>query len=125
MKTIAQMSRAGSVIPRPMSIPNTQNSNESSYTNNSDSLSPRWDVSAFGIDQSSEGKINPLIGMGLTDEQYSKILQNMISTEDFLQSDSAVPSAYPTMSMKRDFDGVGELGERRPEKRSRFQEVLE
>lgn len=31
-----------------------------------------------------EGKINPLAGMGLSDEQYTMILQNMVAGETFI-----------------------------------------
>lgn len=31
-----------------------------------------------------EGKLNPLAGMGLTDEQYTMILQNLVNGESFM-----------------------------------------
>ena len=42
-----------------------------------------------------DGKINPLAGMGLTDEQYSMILQNLVSGENFM----GIGGALDAMSM--------------------------
>jgi len=52
--------------------------------------------------EEDEGRINPLAGMGLTDEQYSLILQNIVSGDGFLDGMdnlmSSSPSATPSGS---------------------------
>lgn len=57
LKIIQQMSRA---IPRP---PSTAN---------------QFDLTPY-----DDGRINPLAGMGLSDEQYNMILQNIVNGETF------------------------------------------
>ena len=53
--------------------------------------------------EEDEGRINPLAGMGLTDEQYNLILQNIVSGDGFLDGmdnlvSSSSPSATPSGS---------------------------
>ena len=38
----------------------------------------------FSLGDPDDGKINPLAGMGLSDEQYSMILQNLVNGESFM-----------------------------------------
>ncbi|KAK7694095.1 hypothetical protein QCA50_003671 [Cerrena zonata] len=53
-----------------------------------------------------DGKINPLAGMGLTDEQYSMILQNLVSGENFM----GIGSSLDAMSMGAMGVGMGMMG---------------
>ena len=62
-----------------------------------------------------DGKINPLAGMGLTDEQYSMILQNLVNGESF--QDVETSDTYPE---KRTLD---DRFDERESKRSRFEEI--
>jgi len=49
--------------------------------------------------EEDDGRINPLAGMGLTDEQYSLILQNIVSGDGFLDGmDNLVSSSPPPFS---------------------------
>jgi osomolarity two-component system response regulator SKN7 len=66
-----------------------------------------------------DGEINPLAGMGLTDDQYTLILQNMVNGDGFL---SMMDEAVITGSMeKRSLEDLGEDG--RNKKRSRFETI--
>lgn len=75
-----------------------------------------------------DGKnVNPLAGMGLSDEHYNMILQNLVNGERFMgmgmdggNSGGGVGSG----GMKRSIDDVGFGGSERGGKRSRF-EVIE
>ena len=72
--------------------------------------------------EEDEGRINPLAGMGLTDEQYNLILQNIVSGDGFLDgmdnlvssssSSSAIPSGsgLGSSSAYASGDGNGFLG---------------
>jgi len=72
--------------------------------------------------EEDEGRINPLAGMGLTDEQYNLILQNIVSGDGFLDgmdnlvssssSSSAIPSGsgLGSSSAYASGDGTGFLG---------------
>lgn len=53
-----------------------------------------------------DGKINPLAGMGLTDEQYSMILQNLVSGENFM----GIGSSLDAMSMGAMGVGMSMMG---------------
>ena len=68
--------------------------------------------------EDDEGKINPLAGMGLTDEQYTLILSNLVNGESF-QGIDAVHGLGE--SSKRSLD---DPHDGRDPKRSRF-EVIE
>ena len=67
-----------------------------------------------------DGKINPLAGMGLTDEQYTLILQNLVNGESF-SGVSSLEGATGGESSKRSLD---DASDGRESKRSRF-EVIE
>ena len=83
-----------------------------------------------GGDDDDGGKINPLAGMGLTDEQYTLILQNLVNGESF-SGVSSLEGANGTIgaggsgaggeSSKRTLD---DASDGREPKRSRF-EVIE
>lgn len=72
-----------------------------------------------------DGKINPLAGMGLTDEQYTMILQNMVNGESFM----GIPGMGMGMTMMGMAMDSGKRGLEDPEdgrdgKKGRF-EVIE
>ena len=72
-----------------------------------------------------DGKINPLAGMGLTDEQYNMILQNMVNGESFM----GIPGMGMGMAMMGMAMDSGKRGLEDPEdgrdgKKGRF-EVIE
>ena len=77
---------------------------------------------SLGADD-EDGKINPLAGMGLTDEQYTLILQNLVNGESFsgLSSLEGATGSGGGESSKRALD---DGGDGRESKRSRF-EVIE
>ena len=70
---------------------------------------------------------NPLAGMGLSDEHYSMILQNLVNGERFAgmgMNDVVGGSENGSGGIKRTIDDVGFGGDKREGKRSRF-EVIE
>ena len=67
-----------------------------------------------------DGKINPLAGMGLSDEQYTMILQNIVNGESFMGIGSSIDMGVVD-SNKRPLD---DMSDGRDGKRGRF-EVLE
>ncbi|KAI0672636.1 HSF-type DNA-binding-domain-containing protein [Trametes maxima] len=76
--------------------------------------------------EDEDGKINPLAGMGLTDEQYTLILQNLVNGESFsgvssLEGANGSGGGGGGESSKRQLD---DAGDGRESKRSRF-EVIE
>ena len=68
-----------------------------------------------------DGKINPLAGMGLTDEQYTLILQNLVNGESFAGVGAAMEGVGAESVGKR---GLEDVSDGREAKRSRF-EVIE
>jgi osomolarity two-component system response regulator SKN7 len=71
-----------------------------------------------------EGKINPLAGMGLTDEQYSMILQNLVNGEPFMGISGLNPAdltGASSSSSKRPLDDGQD--QERSGKRGRFEIV--
>ncbi|KAG6878519.1 hypothetical protein C0992_007970 [Termitomyces sp. T32_za158] len=89
----------------------------------------------FGFDAEADGRINPLAGMGLTDEQYNMILQNIVAGEGFLAGVDGLAAATVGRREKRgreeDGDGLGTggvgmgmgMGDERDGKKSRFEVV--
>ncbi|KAG6911421.1 hypothetical protein DXG01_016518 [Tephrocybe rancida] len=85
----------------------------------------------FGFDAEADGRINPLTGMGLTEEQYNMILQN-ITGDVFLGGVNVVDGPMREKRIREDGEDVMGMGmgmsmtdgERRERKRSRF-EVIE
>lgn len=71
-----------------------------------------------------DGKINPLAGMGLTDEQYTIILQNLVNGESFMGIGPLDPSVDVGVAggsgVKRTLD---DAVDGRDGKRSRFEVV--
>ena len=80
---------------------------------------------SLGAPDDEEGKINPLAGMGLTDEQYTLILSNLVNGESFQGVDAVHAHAHAHAlggeSSKR---GREDAHDGREPKRSRF-EVIE
>ena len=71
------------------------------------------------------GRINnPLAGMGLSDEDYNMILQNLINGERFMGMGMDGVAGGGGGGMKRTIDDVGFESDERGSKRSRF-EVIE
>lgn len=68
-----------------------------------------------------DGKINPLAGMGLTDEQYSMILQNLVNGESFMGMTMGMGLVDGSLGEKR---GLDDSDDGRDGKRGRF-EVIE
>jgi len=119
LKVIQQMSR----VPRSVGIPPLSDSSfEQALTSqaalvgaNDAVMQMQGGGGGFGDD----GRINPLAGMGLTDEQYNMILQNIVNGESFMGG----------MGMGMVEGGSGEkraledAGDGREGKRSRFEVV--
>ncbi|KAF9053356.1 hypothetical protein BJ165DRAFT_1400665 [Panaeolus papilionaceus] len=62
---------------------------------------------SFGAPMDDEGRVNPLAGMGLTDEQYNMILQNLVSGDGFMGTgDGGASGSGAGMSMGG-MDGMG------------------
>lgn len=89
----------------------------------------------FGFDAEADGRINPLAGMGLTDEQYNMILQNIVSGEGLLAGVDGLAAGSMGRREKRgreedgDILGMSGLGmgmgmvDERDGKKSRFEVV--
>ncbi|KAG0701689.1 HSF-type DNA-binding-domain-containing protein [Suillus ampliporus] len=104
----------------------------SSNTASSSSLSPMLGMSGYDDD----GRINPLAGMGLSDERYAAILRDIVTQESF--SGVGVPEGFsfglagalgPGMNggmvgMGGEKRGLDDEGEAREGKRGRF-EIIE
>lgn len=77
-------------------------------------------MAASGADE-VDGRINPLAGMGLTDEQYTMILQNIVNGETFpgVQLHNDAPEML-SLSGKR---GLEDDDDGREGKRGRFEVV--
>lgn len=65
------------------------------------------------------GKINPLAGMGLSDEQYALILHNMLAAETF----AGVPLNDGGAAMGMEKRALDDPSEGPDAKRGRFEEV--
>ncbi|OBZ69122.1 Transcription factor prr1 [Grifola frondosa] len=115
LKVIQTMSK----VPRSVGIPPLSDSSfDHALSVQASAMGPPL---GFGLGD-EDGKINPLAGMGLTDEQYTLILQNLVNGESFTgigSLEGAVDTGGPTQ--KRTLDDAGEA---REAKRSRF-EVIE
>ena len=72
-----------------------------------------------------DGRINPLAGMGLTDEQYTVILQNLVNGESFagvarMSLGGGASVTVANVGEKRSLDDASDM---REGKRSRFELV--
>jgi len=67
-----------------------------------------------------DGRINPLAGMGLTDDQYTLILQSLVNGDSFVGGVDGVGSLVASGEKR----ASEESGDGRNPKRSRF-EILE
>ncbi|TDL24878.1 hypothetical protein BD410DRAFT_785604 [Rickenella mellea] len=101
LKVIQQMSK----VPRSVGIPPLSDS----------SFDQALMVTAANPPQDEEGKINPLAGMGLSDETYAAILQNIVNGESF-------PGFNGGVGLEK--RGLEDLADGREGKRGRF-EVIE
>ena len=116
LKVIQQMAQ----IPRSVGIPPLSDSAFEQAlavgaSNNS--------LMAAGGSDETDGRINPLAGMGLTDEQYTMILQNMVNGESFpgVPLPPDVAEGVPSVNgVKR---GLEEDEDGRDGKRGRFEVV--
>ena len=96
-----------SKVPRSVGIPPLNDSSfEQALTTPAASTIVQMNPTAGGDD---DGRINPLAGMGLTDEQYAMILHNLVNGESF-------PGAAEKRTLEETDDG-------RDGKRGRFEVV--
>jgi osomolarity two-component system, response regulator SKN7 len=83
LKVIQTMQR----IPRSIGIPPLSDSNfDQALTIHAANMVAAGSSSGMFSLGEDEGKINPLAGMGLSDEQYTMILQNMVTNDSFMGS---------------------------------------
>lgn len=81
LKAIQQMAK----IPRSIGVPPLSDSAfEQALTVQAQASNLMNERAGTPGGSDDEGKINPLAGMGLTDEQYSMILQNLVNGEPFM-----------------------------------------
>lgn len=83
----------------------------------------------FGDGSDDDSQINPLAGMGLSDEHYSMILQNIVNGDGFMGMMGPVGSSPNSSSSSPDLLSTGKRSiedsqDERDGKRSRF-EVIE
>ncbi|KAG5350616.1 hypothetical protein C0989_010169 [Termitomyces sp. Mn162] len=120
----------------PSTATNNSNNSNSTLTGAID-LSFAMTPPPFGFDAEADGRINPLAGMGLTDEQYNMILQNIVAGEGLLAGVDVSASAGVGRREKRSREDDGDVlgirgggmgmgmgvGDEREGKRSRFEVV--
>jgi osomolarity two-component system, response regulator SKN7 len=70
-----------------------------------------------------DGRINPLHGMGLTDDQYHSILQNMMSGENFIGDGGGGIGDRMKRGLDEEEGGPGPSGSGGGGKRGRFEVV--
>jgi osomolarity two-component system response regulator SKN7 len=138
LKAIQQMSR----IPRSVGIPPLSDTSfvqafttqaalatASSSTNTGTGVVPFTSGSPFGYGLGEEeGRVNPLAGMGLSDEQYNAILQNIVNGEGIM---GGMGVGVGGMGMGVSGEGGGrekrpledDAGDGRDGKRTRFEVV--
>lgn len=129
LKVIQQMSR----ISRPMSaaLPDTNYdqaltiadpSSSSSSTPSATSDNPGW---VFNLGEGDEGRINPLAAMGLSDESYQTMVQNLISAESFVDMGGLGGGGGGELkrALQEEDGEVGGVEDGRGGKRSRFEVV--
>lgn len=113
--------------------PNNAHNNELGSSSSSNTLALTSDMSSSAstysfsalpmADDDDMGRLNPLAGMGLSDEQYNMILNGIVNGETFAGSmDMGVQDAGSSAGMKRRLDERDD--DERDGKRSRF-EVIE
>ncbi|CAL1705834.1 unnamed protein product [Somion occarium] len=90
----------------PSSSTSTAGSSSTNLTNPSNVMNAGGFSFSLGDD---DGKINPLAGMGLTDEQYSMILQNLVSGETFMGIGSSL-DGMGMGAMGMGMNGMGMAG---------------
>lgn len=112
LKVIQTMSK----VPRSIGIPPLSDASFDAALNASAAQASSSSLMSLGED---EGKINPLAGMGLTDEQYTLILQNLVNNESF--------TGMRGMSLEGDIDSskrsLEDPTDARDSKRGRFEVV--
>ena len=146
LKVIQQMSRLPRSVGAPMQVPQNFSTNSNNFlpssmnpgvsmrsnlieasdataSSSSDAAAAPTTSSSFNINffgDVQDMRINPLAGMGLTDEEYAMILQNIVNGDGLT---GLLDENMPTSSAeKRPLDDLSEDG--RSGKRSRF-EVIE
>ncbi|KAE9405131.1 hypothetical protein BT96DRAFT_358309 [Gymnopus androsaceus JB14] len=113
--------------------PNNAHNNELGSSSSSNTLALTSDMSSSAstysfsalpmADDDDMGRLNPLAGMGLSDEQYNMILNGIVNGETFAGSmDMGVQDAGSSAGMKRRLDERDD--DERDGKRSRFELVL-
>lgn len=116
LKVIQTMQR----IPRSVGIPPLSDPNfDQALSIQAANMAAGGSSGMFALGE-DEGKINPLAGMGLSDEQYTMILQNMVTNDSFMGS-MALDIAAGLDNTKRALD---DTSDGRDGKRGRF-EVIE
>jgi osomolarity two-component system, response regulator SKN7 len=132
LKVIQQMSK----VPRSIGIPPlSDEAFEQAFTSNAAAASsarasaegqlvPMGSVMMQGVPgvPDDDGRINPLAGMGLSDEQYATILQNLVNGESFSNITRGLGDGIAAVNAgeKR---GLDDAGDGREGKRSRFELV--
>lgn len=117
LKVIQTMSK----VPRSLGIPPLSDSGFDQALTMQASTSVADAAGGFPLGPlgEDEGKINPLAGMGLTDEQYTLILQQIVSGESFMGI-GPLDAGDAGGAGKRTLDDAGDP---RSAKRSRFEVV--
>lgn len=93
---------------------NTSSSDATVFSNLSKNVPTPFNGN-FTSSNTDDGQINPLAGMGLTDEQYSMILQNIVNGDALMDDGNTVSSLIE----KRPLEEPG--ADERNGKRSRFE----
>lgn len=115
LKVIQTMQR----IPRSVGIPPLSDPNfDQALSIQAANMAASGSSGMFSLGE-DEGKINPLAGMGLSDEQYTMILQNMVMSDSFAGGMGMDVSGMDSSKRSLDDSSDGRDG-----KRGRF-EVIE
>jgi osomolarity two-component system, response regulator SKN7 len=124
LKAIQQMAK----VPRSIGVPPLSDSSfeqalamQAQTNNNLAAIGPSGGGPGTPGGSDDEGKINPLAGMGLTDEQYNMILQNLVNGEPFIVNESLSARDPGAGSSKRAMEETSDQD--RSRKRGRFEVV--
>ena len=81
-------------------------------------VGPSSRSNSISLGNPNDGRVNPLAAMGLSDDQYTKILQNLVNGEAFEDAMGAMGAG--TLDGKR---SLPESTDAPDAKRSRFEEI--
>lgn len=117
LKVIQTMSK----VPRSVGLPPLS---DPSFDQALSVPGPSGGLMPLSLGGDDDGRINPLAGMGLSDEQYTLILQGIVNGENFMGVGVGVGIGMDGVGMESGKRGLDDANDGRDGKRGRF-EVIE